>query len=176
MSVLANAPHEDGSPTDMAAPACEMWFYHLERTDIGATLPPLLEKCAERGWRAIVRSPSQPRLVALDKDLWTYRPNAWLPHGLACGDADVDDRQPILLEPLSEAATPPPNCHCDALFLLDGADWAGVTGVKRIFIVFDGRDEAALVAARADWRRAKAAGFDAAYWQQNEAGQWARKS
>ena len=39
----------------MSASPPEIWFYHLERSSLEATLPPLLERCLARGWRAIVR-------------------------------------------------------------------------------------------------------------------------
>jgi DNA polymerase III subunit chi len=156
----------------VAAPV-EIWFYHLERASVEETLPPLLEKCVERGWRAIVRSSDPARLDGLDTLLWTYKPTAWLPHGKASGAVEEDERQPILLAapPSAEA---PADVDCQALFLLDGAPWAGVSGVARIFVVFDGRDEVALTQARADWRAAKEAGFERAYWRQNEDGKWAR--
>ena len=32
----------------------ELWFYHLERSELERALPPLLEKCLQRGWRALV--------------------------------------------------------------------------------------------------------------------------
>jgi DNA polymerase III subunit chi len=51
----------------------ELWFYHLERTELERALPPLLEKCLERGWRALIRGGSPERLDALDATLWTYR-------------------------------------------------------------------------------------------------------
>jgi DNA polymerase III subunit chi len=41
-------------------------------------------------------------------------------------------------------------------------------------VIFDGRDEDAVLHARADWRRAKDAGFACAYWKQSEDGKWAR--
>jgi DNA polymerase III subunit chi len=155
------------------AEGAEIWFYHLERTSVENTLPPLLEKCVERGWRAIVRSASPQNLDAVDAHLWTYRANAWLPHGKSTGDVMEDDHQPILL-------VHPPEFDSDlaleapALFLLDGADWSGVTGVARIFVIFDGRDDDAVARARTDWRRAKDAGFVPAYWRQSEDGKWAR--
>ena len=34
----------------------ELWFYHLERGELERALPPLLEKCLQRGWRALVRA------------------------------------------------------------------------------------------------------------------------
>ena len=155
------------------ASGVEIWFYHLERTSVEDTLPSLLEKCVERRWRAIVRSASPANLDVIDTSLWTYRANAWLPHGISTGDALEDDRQPILL-------VHPPEANSDlvlnapALFLLDGADWAGVTGLSRIFVIFDGRDQDAVAHARTDWRRAKEVGFLPAYLQQSEDGKWAR--
>ncbi len=148
----------------------EIWFYHLERSSVDETLPPLLEKCSERGWRALVRSPSVERLDQLDNLLWTYRPNAWLPHAKATGDLSSDARQPILLE----SETGQSHNQFPAVFCLDGADWAGVEEVSRIFVIFDGRDEDALKQARIDWRRAKETGLAPAYWRQSEDGKWAR--
>jgi DNA polymerase III subunit chi len=155
------------------APNKEIWFYHLERTSVEDTLPPLLEKCVERGWRAIIRSAIPANLDAIDTNLWTYRANSWLPHAKSTGDAAEDAHQSILLvhppEPDSDLELEAP-----ALFLLDGADWAGVTGISRIFVIFDGRDDDAVARARTDWRRAKEAGFVPAYWRQSEDGKWAR--
>lgn len=151
----------------------EIWFYHLERTSVEDTLPPLLEKCVERGWRAIVRSANPANLDAIDTSLWTYRPNAWLPHGKSTGTLDEDARQPILLvHPSVEGSGYA--LEAPALFLIDGADWSGVSGMSRIFVLFDGRDEDAVARARTDWRRAKEAGFVPAYWRQSEDGKWTR--
>jgi DNA polymerase III subunit chi len=151
----------------------EIWFYHLERTSVEDTLPPLLEKCVERGWRAIVRSASPASLDAIDTSLWTYRANAWLPHGKSTGTLEEDARQPILLvHPSVEGSDYA--LEAPALFLIDGADWTGVSGIVRIFVLFDGRDEDAVARARTDWRRAKEAGFVPAYWRQSEDGKWTR--
>lgn len=153
--------------------ACEIWFYHLERTSVAETLPPLLEKCVERGWRAIVRSTSAANLEAIDQNLWTYKPASWLPHGRASGDVKEDGRQPILLvAPYVEGAEQ--GLAAPALFLLDGADWTGVAEVERIFVLFDGRDDDAVARARDDWRKAKSQGLIPAYWRQSEDGKWTR--
>jgi DNA polymerase III subunit chi len=151
----------------------EIWFYHLERTSVEETLPPLLEKCLERGWRAIVRSTSPANLEAIDTGLWTYKPASWLPHGRSSGDDSPDSKHPILLVPpfvdgADNALSAP------ALFLLDGADWAGVNGISRIFVIFDGRDDDAVAKARSDWRKAKDGGYVPAYWRQSEDGKWTR--
>ena len=45
------------------AEACEVWFYHLERTSLDQALPELLEKTLARGWKAVVRTAFKPRFV-----------------------------------------------------------------------------------------------------------------
>jgi DNA polymerase-3 subunit chi len=61
----------------------EIWFYHLETQPLERALPVLLEKTLERGWRAVVETSSRERATALDTMLWTYRDDAFLPHGIA---------------------------------------------------------------------------------------------
>src|SRR5579872_1007605 len=66
---------------EMAEGACEVWFYHLERTSLDQALPELLEKTLARDWLALVRTPSPERIEHLDGWLWSYRDDAFLPHG-----------------------------------------------------------------------------------------------
>ena len=61
-------------------------------------------------------------------------------------------------------------------FLIDGAPVPADAGsYARIVLVFDGDDEDAVAAARGAWSEAKAKGFEATYWQPDEAGRWAKK-
>jgi len=57
---------------------------------------------------------------------------------------------------------------------VDGADSSRIAGFERVFDLFDGGDEAAVAAARARWRAAKAAGHDLTYWLQTPRG-WEKK-
>ena len=43
-------------------------------------------------------------------------------------------------------------------------------------LVFDGRDDEALAAARRAWSTTRTAGLVATYWQQNEDGRWEQKA
>jgi DNA polymerase-3 subunit chi len=147
----------------------ELWFYHLERTDLERALPPLLEKCLQRGWRALVRGGSEDRLDALDAILWTYRDESFLPHARDGGTNA--GRQPILLT----ANGGNPN-GAQALFLIDGAEPGDLTGFERACLMFDGRDEAALVSARSRWKQAKEAGLSASYWRESAAGKWEKQA
>ncbi|MGE0831019.1 MAG: DNA polymerase III subunit chi [Hyphomonadaceae bacterium] len=146
----------------------ELWFYHLESSELEAALPPLLEKCLQRGWRAIVRGGEKDRLEALDDHLWTWRDDAFLPH--AREDANAA-RQPILLTEKDGNAN-----NAQALFLIDGAEPGDISGFARACLIFDGRDEAALAAARARWKTAKEAGHDVSYWREAARGKWEKQA
>jgi len=60
------------------------------------------------------------------------------------------------------------------LFFLDGAESGRIAAFERVFDLFDGQDEAAVVAARRRWTAAKQAGHALTYWQQTGRG-WERK-
>ena len=143
----------------------ELWFYHLERSDLEQALPPLLEKCLARGWRAIVRGAASERLDALDDILWTYRDDAFLPHGRE------GERQPVLL---TEKPGNPNGAK--ALFVIDGAEPGDLSGFERTCLLFDGRDEAALNQARGRWKKAKEDGYAVSYWQEVARGKWEKKA
>jgi DNA polymerase III subunit chi len=149
--------------------ACEVWFYHLERTSLDQALPELLKKTLARGWKAVVRSTARERLDHLDGWLWSYRDDSFLPHGR--DDEPLADRQPVLVTLSMEN----PN-GADALFLIDGAEAGDVAGYARCVLLFDGRDEAAVAAARGKWSTFKAAGAAVSYWRQGEAGGWRKEA
>jgi DNA polymerase-3 subunit chi len=146
----------------------ELWFYHLEKSELEAALPPLLEKCLQRGWRALVRGAQKERLDALDDLLWTWRDDSFLPH--AREDASAA-RQPIVLTDKDGN----PN-GAKALFLIDGAEPGDVSGFERACLLFDGRDAGALEKARARWKEAKEAGQAVSYWRESARGAWEKQA
>ncbi|WP_293677097.1 DNA polymerase III subunit chi [uncultured Phenylobacterium sp.] len=155
-------------PEGTTAGACEVWFYHLERTGLDQALPELLEKTLQRGWKAIVRSAAPDRIEHLDAWLWSYRDESFLPHAPA--DEPGAARQPILL------TTGPENPNAaDALFLVDGAEAGDLTGYQRCIVVFDGADDAQLQSARQQFRESKAKGLPVSYWKQQARG-WEKQA
>jgi DNA polymerase-3 subunit chi len=149
------------------AEACEVWFYHLERTGLDQALPELLEKTLARGWKAIVRTSAPERIDHLDGWLWSYRDESFLPHAPASEPGAA--RQPILLTTDFDN----PN-SADALFLIDGAEPGDLAAFARCVVLFDGADDAQLRAARALWTTLKKQGFPASYWKQQARG-WAKQ-
>ncbi len=148
----------------------DVLFYHLTQSPVEATLPNLLERSLERGWTVCVRGTDQDRMTALDRHLWTYREESFLPHGLG-GEAN-DALQPIVLT----HEKPIPN-EASVLMLLDGA-WdepEALEGFERVCVFFDGNDPDAVQEARANWTKLKDAGLSLKYWAQED-GSWKQKA
>ncbi len=140
-------------------------FYHLTRWPLEVALPKLLERAMQAELRTVVRLGSEERVEFLNGKLWTYDPASFLAHGTAAeGDADS---QPIWLTTGDEN----PN-GASFLVLADGAEAGALEGYERCAEMFDGRDPAAVTAARARWTAYREAGHDLTYWQQTEQGGW----
>jgi DNA polymerase-3 subunit chi len=149
----------------------EVVFYHLLGRPLERTLPELLAKSIERGWRVVVQAGSEERVDALDAHLWTYDDQSFLPHGTT-RDGGEAAAQPILLT----TAEHNPN-GATVRFLIDGASLpADAAAYDRIVLLFDGEDEDAVAAARVRWGEAKSQGFDVTYWQPDEQGRWVKKA
>lgn len=147
----------------------EILFYHLTESPLEATLPELLEKSLQRGWRVLVLGTDAARMAALDLHLWSWRDDSFLPHGIAGGSHDED--QPVLL------ATAPDTSARQVLILVDGARLpaARLSAYERTCLIFDGNDPDRLAEAREDWKTFTATGMKAVYWAQS-GGKWLRKA
>jgi len=145
----------------------EVWFYHLERASLNETLPSLLEKTLQKGWRALVRVGSQERLDSLDGLLWTYRDESFLPHGRF--DSENAERQPILLTLDADNAN-----SAQILFLTDPSAAFDVEQIERVALVFDGNDQDSVAAARERWKEARSKDAAVSYWRQSEDGRWTK--
>lgn len=141
----------------------EALFYHLTARPLETALPDLLERTLAKGWRAVVRCGTAERMEALDRHLWTYTDESFLPHA-ASGIEDAA-RQPIYLTTGEDV----PN-GADVLFLVDGAETADFTGFERVVILFAAADDEAVALARTQWKRATDT-VKATYWQQ-DGGRW----
>lgn len=146
----------------------EVLFYHLQTRSLEETLPGLLEKCLERGWKTVVQAGSVERRDALDAHLWAYSDDSFLPHGIRPEEltetavrltAEADPAEGAAVRFLVDRAAPP-------------GDW---TVYQRLVFLFDGNDPEALVDARENWKTVKAAGVAPTYWIQDDRGRWAKK-
>ena len=147
----------------------EVLFYHLERQSLAQTLPGLLQRCLERGWRAAVEVGGEDRLRDLDSHLWSHDDASFLAHGTAADGHEAD--QPIYLTTSADN----PN-GASVRFFVDGAATNSFEGYERIVFLFDGADEEATTTAREAWKAAVAAGAEATYWRQDERGKWSKQA
>ncbi len=146
------------------------YFYHLTDGPLEATLPVLLGKARQAGWRVVVRGPDAARMDWLDDRLWLGPEEAFLPHGRAGTGFDAD--QPILL---TTEADVPNGAAC--LMSVDGAEVSAedVGRMERTCILFDGNDPAAVARARDQWKALAEAECSLQYWAR-EGGRWTKKS
>lgn len=144
-------------------------FYHITQSAVEVTARTLLEKALGAGWRVMLRGGDPARLDRLDQWLWQNPEDGFLPHGMAGGAQDAD--QPVLL------GSGPIVNDAKALMLVDGAmPLPGeASRLERVWVLFDGQDEAAVNAARGLWKAVVAENLPAQYWSE-ETGRWAMKT
>ena len=147
-----------------------VYFYHLTRQPLERTLPVLLDKARQAGWKIAVRGIDPARMDWLDEKLWLGPEDGFLPHGREGGPHDAE--QPILLTTGSEAAN-----GASCVMAVDGApvEAEEVTAMERVCILFDGNDDMAVQHARGQWKSLTAAGCSAQYWSE-ESGRWEKKA
>lgn len=138
-------------------------FYHLTATPLERALPQIAERVVEGGGRLLIVATDEDARAALDRQLWSYAADSFLPHAQA-GAMD-DAGQPVLIAADVAAAN-----GARHIALADGIWRDAALGFDRAFHFFG---EDALREARAAWR--SLAGRDdvrCRYWKQNEAGRW----
>lgn len=147
-----------------------VYFYHLTQRPLEQTLPVLLDKARQAGWRIAVRGTDPARLDWLDEKLWLGPEDGFLPHGRAGGPHD--EMQPILLTSDKQAGN-----EATCVMSVDGAEVAPdeVTALERVCILFDGNDDQAVQHARDQWKTLTQAGCSAQYWSE-ESGRWEKKA
>jgi DNA polymerase III subunit chi len=139
-------------------------FYHLTRSTQDDLIRTLLTRALAQGWRVMVRGTEEAALARLDTQLWTVPEDSFLPHGRT-GD------QPVLIG-MGDAAN-----GAQAVILVDGADLrpGEADALARIWVIFDGADEAAVAKARQQWSVWTQAGLSAQYWAE-DSGKWQMKT
>lgn len=138
-------------------------FYHLTTSPLERVLPRIAERILAEGGRLLVVEGDPARRAALDKTMWSYAPDSFLPHGLAGGDHDP--QQPVLIAPDMVATNEARN-----VALADGEWRDGALGFDRAFHFFD---EDRIADARAAWKGLAARdGIERRYWKQSETGRW----
>ncbi len=138
-------------------------FYHLTVQPLDRVLPRIAERVVEGGGRLLIVADSEGQRTAIDRLLWSYAPESFLPHAIAEGDGDA--AQPILI-----AADPAPANTARNIALADGIWRDEALTFDRAFHFFDADR---IAEARIAWKAlADREGIERRYWKQNEAGRW----
>ena len=138
-------------------------FYHLTVQPLDHVLPRIAERVVEGGGRLLIVADDADRRAAIDKLLWSYAAESFLPHAQAGGDHDAT--QHVLI-----AADPVPTNAARNIALADGIWRAEALGFDRAFHFFD---DDRIAEARAAWKAlADNAEAERRYWKQNDAGRW----
>ena len=148
----------------------EILFFHLQSRPLEQVLPTILDRALARGQKVVVEVSSQERLRALDDHLWSYSDESFLPHVTAV-EADAA-ANPIVLTTLDHNPNAARVRICAEGVRIPDA----LADYERVVLIFDGDDPDALTAAREDWKKVRASGASASYWQQDDAGRWEKKA
>ena len=140
-------------------------FYHLGAAPVGRVLPRIAERVMTSGARLLVVAGDDGLLETLDRALWAYAADAFLPHGRTGQGGEA--HQPVLLstrlDPLNGARN---------VALVDGEWRAGALDYDRAFHFFD---DDSIDAARAAWRSLnEIEAIERRFWRQDEDGRWTR--
>lgn len=137
-------------------------FYHLAVAPLEKVLPAICERVLAGGGRLLIVTGAD-QVEALDRLLWTYAPESFLPHSSSAAARAAD--QPILIGAEQAAANGARN-----IALADGVWRDAALNFDRAFYFFDA---AAIDVARTSWRTLKAAAAaELHFWKQDEAGRW----
>ncbi len=138
-------------------------FYHLSLTPLDRALPQIAEKVVASGARLLIVTAQDERRRHLDRLLWSYAPDSFLPHGQA--GTGNDERQPILIAADVAAAN-----GARHIALVDGVWRDEALTFDRVFHFFD---DDSIREARLAWKAlADRDGVERRYWKQNDAGRW----
>ena len=138
-------------------------FYHLTMTPLERALPRIAEKVVANRGRLLIVSDDEAQRIAVDRLLWTYSPESFVPHGQVGGDDDA--AQPILI-----AAEVAPANEAANVALIDGQWRDEALAFDRAFHFFDADR---IQEARAAWKAlVDRDGVERRYWKQNDAGKW----
>ena len=147
----------------------EIRFYHLQKQTLDQALPLILEKAFHGNHKIVVRLSDEKEVERMNGLLWTYKQNAFLPHGSQKNG--YAEKQPIWLTHKDEN----PN-QANVIILTQGVTEQHLEGYELCCEVLDGRDNSAIEGARDRWKEYKKSGLEVTYWHQKDNGGWEKKA
>jgi DNA polymerase-3 subunit chi len=143
----------------------EASFYQTTEGNVVAATVRLLEKIYASGNRCLFYSPLEERVKMIDKTLWTFSNNAFIPHGDK--SFGFQDRQPIYLA--TDIGNPN---NATVLVLVDTFDYKNWnSNFEKVIFIFEGQSNIELAKVVSDDLQKNQENVN--YWEQS-AGGWKR--
>lgn len=146
----------------------EVRFYHLQKTGEEQALPQIAYKAWQAGHKVVVKTGDEDRVDKLNNALWTFRADAFLPHGSK--DDGNQAKQPVWLTTGDDN----PN-GAKTLITSAGVAANDISSYDLCCAMLDGNNPAQVEEARVRWKAYKEAGHTVSYWQQSDKG-WEKKA
>lgn len=147
-------------------------FYHLQRTPLSQALPALATKALEGRYKILIRTANKKDMMKLDKELWTYQPESFLPHGTQ--DDPLPEYQPVLLAYKNTARA---ENSANLLIDLDLSDQSLWQNFERCCLIFEDWNKEIKETARAAWKSLQESKeHSLSYWQQSNTKGWEQKA
>ena len=147
----------------------EIRFYHLQQQSLDQALPAILQKAYQGNHKIHVRMADDSEVERMNKHLWTFKQNVFLPHGSK--KDGYAEKQPIWLTSKSEN----PN-QANVIILTQGMTEENLEDYDLCCEMLNGHDDNAVKEARERWKKYQDAGLEVTYWHQNDNGGWDKKA
>lgn len=124
-----------------------------------------MSRALDAAHRVLIWCENEQSQRRISDALWSDNPASFLPHGLA--QEPHAAMQPMVLSCVETSVNRP-----DLLVVTHGAVPDDANAYSKILDIFDGRDEQAVLAARARWKHYKTEGHPLQYIKQQPGGGW----
>ena len=140
----------------------ELNFYHVMSGNLVPSVAKLLEKVYDSGKKSVFFSPLEDRVKVVDKTLWTFSKNAFIPHGdKSLGFSEL---QSVYLT--SEIENPN---KATVLVMTDDFDYKSWNqDFERVICIFE--DDNSAEVAQSMFSDLKNQGENVKYWKQSQKG------
>ena len=140
----------------------ELNFYHVMSGNLVPSVVKLLEKVYDSGKKSVFFSPLEDRVKIVDKTLWTFSKNAFIPHGdKSLGFSEL---QSVYLT--SEIENPN---QANVLVMTDDFDYKSWNqNFERVIFIFE--DDNSAETAQSMFADLKNQGENVKYWKQSQNG------
>ena len=144
-------------------------FYHLQNQSLEDSLPKLAERIVSMNAKAVIKVNDKTTAKLLDKALWTYSPESFLPHSVEGTKYPKDQILYITTKDDNPA-------EATMALMVNGAMIDDIEQYERVLYMFESKQDEVISQARNDYKQFKNAGHTVTYWQQKDQGGWEKKS